>query len=76
MFYVLTNALQSILQANGLAWAQPVADLLSTALVTLLYLWTSRRMMAAPQEQNFHYCLSAFFSARLFAFNLCQLLYH
>lgn len=38
--------LQAILQANGLAWAQPVADLLSTALVAALYFWTSRRMMA------------------------------
>lgn len=75
MFYVLTNALQSmgaavqaliinlsrqgiiyipalyllqaLLAAKGLAWAQPVADLLSTALVALLYLWTSRKMMAA-----------------------------
>ena len=39
--------LQSLLEAKGLAWAQPVADLLSTALVALLYLWTSRKMMAA-----------------------------
>lgn len=39
--------LQALLEAKGLAWAQPVADLLSTALVALLYLWTSRRMMAA-----------------------------
>lgn len=38
--------LQAILQANGLAWAQPVADLLSTALVAALYFRTSRRMMA------------------------------
>ena len=73
VFYVLTNALQSmgaaaqaliinlsrqgiiyipalfllqaVLEANGLAWAQPVADLLSTALVAVLYLWTSRKMM-------------------------------
>lgn len=75
VFYVLTNALQSmgaavqalvinlsrqgiiyipalfvlqaVLQANGLAWAQPAADVLSTALVAALYLWTSRRVMAA-----------------------------
>ncbi len=74
VFYVLTNALQSmgaaaqaliinlsrqgiiyipalfllqaVLEANGLAWAQPVADLLSTALVAVLYLWTSRKMMS------------------------------
>lgn len=38
--------LQAVLEANGLAWAQPVADLLSTALVAALYFWTSRRMMA------------------------------
>lgn len=37
--------LQTVLEAKGLAWAQPVADLLSTALVLLLYLWTSRKMM-------------------------------
>lgn len=37
--------LQAVLEAKGLAWAQPVADLLSTALVAVLYLWTSRRMM-------------------------------
>lgn len=37
--------LQTVLEAKGLAWAQPVADLLSTALVVLLYLWTSRKMM-------------------------------
>lgn len=75
VFYVLTNALQSmgaaaqaliinlsrqgiiyipalyILQAllaeAGLAWAQPAADLLSTALVAMLYLQTSRKMMDA-----------------------------
>lgn len=74
VFYVLTNALQSmgaamqaliinlsrqgiiyipalyilqaLLEAKGLAWAQPVADLLSTTLVALLYLWTFRKMMA------------------------------
>ena len=74
VFYVLTNALQSmgaaaqaliinlsrqgiiyipalfllqaVLEASGLAWAQPVADLLSTALVAVLYLWTSRKMMS------------------------------
>ena len=39
--------LQALLEAEGLAWAQPVADLLSTALVAGLYLWTSRRMMGA-----------------------------
>ena len=38
--------LQALLGATGLAWAQPVADLLSTVLVAMLYLWTSRRMMA------------------------------
>lgn len=82
VFYVLTNALQSmgaamqalivnlsrqgiiyipalyilevLLEAKGLAWAQPVADLLSTILVALLYLWTSRKMMAAekPLEEE------------------------
>lgn len=36
--------LQSAFGVTGLAWAQPVADLLSTALVAVLYLWTSRRM--------------------------------
>lgn len=40
--------LQAALEVNGLAWAQPVADLLSTALVAVLYLWTSRKKMAEP----------------------------
>lgn len=44
--------LQALLQANGLAWAQPVADLLSTALVALLYLRTSRKMMAASSLEQ------------------------
>lgn len=44
--------LQSLLEAKGLAWAQPVADLLSTALVALLYLWTSRKMIAAENPWN------------------------
>ena len=39
--------LQAVLEANGLAWAQPVADLLSTALAALLYLRTSRGRVAA-----------------------------
>lgn len=46
--------LQSVLQANGLAWAQPAADLISTALVAVLYLWTSRKMMGrenAPAQK-------------------------
>ena len=34
------------LGAPGLAWPPPVADLLSTVLVAMLYLWTSRRIMA------------------------------
>ena len=38
--------LQALLGATGMAWAQPVADLLSTVLVAMLYFWTSRRMMA------------------------------
>lgn len=38
--------LNAALGAAGLAWAQPVADLLSTALVAALYLWTSRKMMS------------------------------
>ena len=45
--------LQAVLEANGLAWAQPVADLLSTALVAALYLWTSRKMMEKrPSTKN------------------------
>lgn len=45
--------LQALLEAKGLAWAQPAADLLSTTLVALLYLWISRTMMAAeyPEEK-------------------------
>ena len=36
---------------NGLLWAQPVADMLSTALVAALYGRSSRRMMAAGQRK-------------------------
>ena len=39
-------ALKAVLGANGLAWAQPVADLLSTALVVFLYVRTVKRMEA------------------------------
>lgn len=35
--------LKAALGASGLAWAQPVADLLSTALVAVLYLYTRKR---------------------------------
>lgn len=38
--------LRSMFGVTGLVWAQPVADLLSTALVAVLYLRTSRRLMA------------------------------
>ena len=41
--------LQAVLEAEGLAWAQPAADLLSTALVAALYFWTSRNMMASRE---------------------------
>lgn len=46
--------LEALLQENGLAWAQPAADLLSTALVVLLYLGVSRNMMGAagPSSQK------------------------
>ena len=37
--------LEAALGRNGLMWAQPVADLLSTALVAVLYVRTSRKMM-------------------------------
>ena len=36
--------LQCFLGITGLAWAQPVADVLSTALVAALYLYTVRKM--------------------------------
>ncbi len=36
--------LKSAIGANGLAWAQPVADLLSTLLVAVLYVITFRKM--------------------------------
>ena len=44
--------LQAVLEASGLAWAQPAADLLSTALVAVLYLWTSRKRMAEPSGEK------------------------
>ena len=39
--------LEAAMGMNGLLWAQPVTDLLSTALVAVLYVRTSRRMIAA-----------------------------
>ena len=39
--------LQAVFGVTGLAWAQPVADLLSTALVAVLYWWTSRKMIVS-----------------------------
>lgn len=36
--------LQVFLDASGLAWAQPVADLLSTLLVAVLYIKTEHRL--------------------------------
>lgn len=36
--------LQAFLGITGLAWAQPVADVLSTLLVVVLYMYTIRRM--------------------------------
>ena len=39
--------LEAAMGMNGLLWAQPVTDLLSTALVAALYVRTSRRMIAA-----------------------------
>ena len=36
--------LKARIGANGLAWAQPVADLLSTILVVILYVITVRKM--------------------------------
>ena len=42
--------LEAVVGMNGLLWAQPVADLLSTALVAVLYVRTSRKMIAAGQR--------------------------
>ena len=39
--------LQAAFGVTGLAWAQPVADLLSTVLVVLLYFQVSRKLFAA-----------------------------
>ncbi len=44
--------LKKAIGANGLAWAQPVADLLSTALVIFLYLRNLRRMEASLQPRE------------------------
>lgn len=44
--------LQAAFGVTGLAWAQPAADLLSTALVLALYLWTARRLMRLEKESE------------------------
>ena len=41
--------LQAAFGVTGLAWAQPVADLLSTALVAVLYLRSTRKLFAATK---------------------------
>ena len=43
--------LEAAVGMNGLLWAQPVADLLSTALVAALYGRTSRKMIAAGRRK-------------------------
>lgn len=55
------QGVQPLLGAAGLAWAQPAADLLSTALVALLYLRTSRGMMAAADSRVSKKLISARF---------------
>ena len=53
--------LQAAFGVTGLAWAQPVADLLSTVLVALLYLWTSRKMSSAdPLAEKSEFLLGSF----------------
>lgn len=37
---------------NGLVWAQPVADLLSTGFVLILYLVTARKMQENWEAQH------------------------
>ena len=44
--------LEAAMGMNGLLWAQPVADLLSTTLVAVLYVRTSRRMIAAGEGEQ------------------------
>ena len=43
--------LKESIGANGLAWAQPVADLLSTVLVVILYVITVKKMEARKQDK-------------------------
>ncbi len=45
--------LQAAFGVTGLVWAQPAADLLSTALVGALYIWTSRVMMGDNTNRTF-----------------------
>ena len=44
--------LEAAMGMNGLLWAQPVADLLSTTLVAVLYVRTSRRKIAAGEGEQ------------------------
>ncbi len=43
--------LKESIGVNGLAWAQPVADLLSTVLVVILYVITVKKMEARKQDK-------------------------
>jgi Na+-driven multidrug efflux pump len=47
--------LQVVVGINGLIWAQPVADVLSIGLATILYLRVSRKMMF--QKERRHKCM-------------------
>ena len=44
--------LRGLIGVNGLAWAQPVADVLSTILVFILYFKTTRQMMAKARLET------------------------
>lgn len=42
--------MEGVLGTTGLVWAQPVADLLSTLLVAVLYFYTVRKFMKTSSE--------------------------
>ena len=42
--------LEAVMGADGLVWAQPVADVLSTLLVVALYTRSVRRLAAEPEQ--------------------------
>lgn len=45
--------LREALGITGLAWLQPVADILSILIAIVLYLWVSKKMMKLEEDKEY-----------------------